>query len=255
MARDYPKWLSKAITAVLRHPDIHPGPVPIQRLWRSIENRCTVREVLACVLQEQRDPGQLRFLVSCQADVMIDMSLSPIREPHTPIRSMLFLQPILIGQLSHLWPWTTLALRCASVSTQPVCMTVLRVIVALSNPCSLCLPHLIHSLLRVLTTSLETDDVSAVAPRKQRTRSVAPTRAAPSPPAETSSHRARTGRNFFSQRSATGGPSPSSSQEAGFSSQIPACPAEEEQEVSHSSAPADRAVGSRRKWRGRGARI
>ena len=67
-SRSYPKWLSKAITAVLRHPSVHPNPVVIQRVWRSIQNPCSIREVLGCCLQELRGPDQLRFLISCQSD-------------------------------------------------------------------------------------------------------------------------------------------------------------------------------------------
>ena len=51
-AREYPKRLSKAVTSVLRHPSQHPCPISCRALRASINNRVSMRALLACVLQE-----------------------------------------------------------------------------------------------------------------------------------------------------------------------------------------------------------
>ena len=80
--REWPRFLSRAVTSVLRHEDQWPRPISEADLHRKIRREHTFSELQKCVRLEKREDGSPRFVVSVAHDIVFVELGSPGR-PHT----------------------------------------------------------------------------------------------------------------------------------------------------------------------------
>ena len=79
--REWPRFLSRAVTSVLRHEDQWPRPISEADLHRKIRREHTFSELQKCVRFEKREDGSPRFVVSINHDIVF-VELGRPGRPH-----------------------------------------------------------------------------------------------------------------------------------------------------------------------------